>query len=181
MITTRFAPSPTGDLHIGGLRTALYNYLFAKKNKGKFFLRIEDTDRERYQEGSVATILESLAWAGIKFDDAPIYQSKRLDIYQKYAEELVKNGQAYYCFCSPQSLDEMRQKQMNGGEAAKYDRRCLKLSENEIKEKLAQGEPHVIRLKVPEGKTQFKDLIRGEMEIENTILDDQVILKSDGY
>jgi len=181
MIKTRFAPSPTGDLHIGGLRTALYNYLFAKKNNGQFILRIEDTDQARYQEGSVEIILESLTWAGLKFDGSPTYQSRRVDIYSKYAEKLINDGSAYYCFCSSSTLDKMRQKQMSRGVAAKYDRRCLKLSEAEIKAKLDQGEPHVIRMKVPAGKTKFKDLIRGEVEINNSELDDQVLIKSDGY
>ncbi len=181
MVKTRFAPSPTGDLHIGGLRTALYNYLFAKKNNGKFLLRIEDTDQARYKEGSVEKILESLDWAGLKFDGKPIFQSKRISIYQKYAEQLIKNKQAYYCFCSKQTLDKMRQEQINRGEPAKYDRRCLKLSPEEIKEKIKKGVPHVVRLKIPSGKTEFNDLIRGKVEIENSTLDDQILLKSDGY
>ena len=180
-VKTRFAPSPTGDLHIGGLRTALYSYLFAKKNKGKFLLRIEDTDQARYQEGSVESILESLKWTGIKYDDEVIYQSRRIKIYQKYAKDLIQKGSAYYCFCSQQTLDKMRQEQINRGVAAKYDRRCLKLSQGEVEEKLKKGEPHVIRMKIPPGKTKFHDLIRGDLEFENETLDDQVLLKSDGY
>ena len=114
-IKTRFAPSPTGDLHIGGLRTALFAYLFAKKNNGQFFLRIEDTDQDRYKEGSVESILEGLKWAGLKYDNEIIYQSKRTEVYQKYAAELIEKGHAYYCFCTPEDLEKMRTEQSAGG------------------------------------------------------------------
>lgn len=181
MIKTRFAPSPTGDLHIGGLRTALFAYLFAKKNQGEFVLRIEDTDQTRYKEGSVATILESLKWVNIKYDGEITYQSKRTEIYKKYADELIKNGHAYYCFCSAETLDAMRQTQETKKQAPMYDRRCLNLSAEEIDKKLQAGEPHVIRLKIPTGQTKFIDLVRGQIEIDNNTIDDQVLIKSDGF
>ena len=131
-IKTRFAPSPTGDLHIGGLRTALYNYLFAKKNNGKFILRIEDTDRARFKEGSVETILTGLKWVGIKADGKIVYQSSRTDIYKKYAEQLTAENKAYRCFCSVEILNKIREEQVKKGNPAKYDRRCLELSKEEI-------------------------------------------------
>ena len=133
-VKTRFAPSPTGDLHIGGLRTALYSYLFAKKNNGKFVLRIEDTDQIRYQEGSVEIIFEALKWAGLEYDNENdiIFQSKRLEIYQKFAEQLVEEGKAYYCFCSEERLTKMREEQTARKVAPKYDRHCLNLSKEEI-------------------------------------------------
>ncbi|MBU4360699.1 glutamate--tRNA ligase [Patescibacteria group bacterium] len=183
IIKTRFAPSPTGDLHIGGLRTALYSYLFAKKNNSEFLLRIEDTDQARYQEGSIDSILDGLEWAGIKpdnIDNIP-YQSSKIEIYQKYAKQLVNEGKAYYCFCSEHTLAEMRQIQEQNKQAPKYDRRCLKLTQEEVEEKIKKGEPHVIRMKIPEGKTKFIDLIRGEIKFDLKEIDDQILLKSDGY
>ncbi|MEK7627226.1 MAG: glutamate--tRNA ligase [Patescibacteria group bacterium] len=180
-IKTRFAPSPTGDLHIGGLRTALYNYLFAKKNNGKFVLRIEDTDRARFKKGSVETILTGLKWVGIKTDGKIIYQSLRTDIYKKYAEQLIVKNKAYYCFCSAEILNKIREEQIKNGNPAKYDRRCLKLSKKEIEEKIKNNDPYVVRLIIPDGKTKFKDLIREEVEFNNREIDDQVLLKSDGY
>lgn len=182
-IKTRFAPSPTGDLHIGGLRTALYNYLFAKKNKGEFVLRIEDTDQTRYQAGSVDVIFEGLKWAGIEYDNKKdiVFQSKRLKVYKKYAEQLVKDGHAYYCFCTPDRLEKMRTEQTAKKMAPKYDRQCLNLSKEEIEQKLKAGEPHVIRLKMPAGETKFTDLIRGEVKFNHQEIDDQVLIKSDGF
>ena len=182
-IKTRFAPSPTGDLHIGGLRTALYSYLFAKKHNGEFLLRIEDTDQARYQEGSIDSILDGLEWAGIKpdnLDNIP-YHSSRIKIYKKYAEQLVKEKKAYYCFCAQETLAEMRKNQEQNKQAPKYDRKCLKLSQEEIEKKLKTGTPHVIRMKIPENKTKFTDLIRGQVEFDHNEIDDQVLLKSDGY
>ncbi len=181
MFKTRFAPSPTGDLHIGGLRTALFAYLFAKKNHGEFVLRIEDTDQTRYKEGSVDSILQGLFWAGINHDGEITYQSKRTEIYQKYAKELINNGHAYYCFCSAETLDEMRKEQEVKKQAPMYDRRCLNLSNEEIAKKLQAGEPYVIRLKIPAGQTKLTDLIRGQIEIDNANIDDQVLIKSDGF
>lgn len=181
-IKTRFAPSPTGDLHIGGLRTALFAYLFAKKNNGEFLLRIEDTDQARYKEGSIDSILDGLKWAGINWDNQEIiYQTKRINIYKKYAEQLVADGKAYYCFCTQKTLSEMRQGQEQNKQAPRYDRRCLNLTQAEVEKKLAAGVPHVIRMKIPEGKTKFEDLIYGQIEFDYREIDDQVLLKSDGY
>lgn len=182
MIKTRFAPSPTGDLHIGGLRTALFAYLFAKKNHGEFILRIEDTDQARYKEGSVESILQGLSWAGLNYDGEIFYQSRRTIIYQKYADQLVKAGHAYHCFCTPDELANMRQEQTaDGSTITRYDRRCLKLSPEEIKSKLEAGVSHVVRLKVPPGETEFTDLIRGQVKIKNADIDDQILLKSDNF
>jgi len=191
-IKTRFAPSPTGDLHIGGLRTALFAYLFAKKNNGQFFLRIEDTDQDRYKEGSVESILEGLKWAGLKYDNEIIYQSKRTEVYQKYAAELIEKGHAYYCFCTPEDLEKMRTEQSADGQTAtRYDRRCLKLSKEAVAEKLKSQIPHVIRLNVGaihelplqqnDGIISFNDLVRGKIEFNLKDIDDQVLLKSDGF
>jgi glutamyl-tRNA synthetase len=181
-VCVRFAPSPTGFLHIGGLRTALFNWLFAKKNKGKFILRIEDTDKERFKEGAVENIIEALKWYGLDFDGKPVYQSKRLDIYKKYIEQLIEQGNAYYCFCSAERLAEVRKIQEVNKQATKYDGLCRSLSADEVKKKLDAGEPHVVRLKVPaEGSTEFDDIIYGHISVENKNIDDQVLLKSDGY
>ena len=182
-VKTRFAPSPTGDLHIGSLRTALFAYLFAKKNNGEFLLRIEDTDQTRYKEGSTETILEGLKWAGIKYDnkDNVIFQSKRTEIYKKFAAQLLGQGHAYYCFCSAERLEKMREEQTARKVAPKYDRHCLNLSKEEIEEKLKAGEPHVIRMKIPEGEIKFTDLIRGEVKFNYHEIDDQILMKSDGF
>lgn len=182
MIKTRFAPSPTGFLHVGGLRTALYSYLIAKQNKGKFVLRIEDTDQKRFVEGGVENIINSLKWAGIEPDEEPFFQSKRLDIYKKYADELVANGQAYYCFCTPERLEEVREYQQKNKLPTGYDGHCRNIDPAEAKKRVAAGEAHVIRMKMPqEGETVFNDLIRGEVKFKNELVDDQVIIKSDGF
>jgi glutamyl-tRNA synthetase len=212
-IKTRFAPSPTGDMHIGNLRSALFAYLFAKNNNGEFVLRIEDTDQTRYKEGSEKSILEGLNWAGIEYDnkDNIIFQSKRTEIYQKFAAQLLKQGDAYYCFCSAERLEKMREEQTARKVAPKYDRHCLNLSKEEIEEKLKAGEPHVIRMKIPEtfttspqpspykgegdasaplpltrgeterGRLAFHDLIRGEVSFNLKEIDDQILIKSDGF
>ncbi len=179
-VRTRIAPSPTGEnLHIGNAYTALINYVVARKLGGKFIIRIEDTDRTRFVEGSEARILESLAWLGIKYDEGPYRQSERLELYKKYAEELVEKGHAYYCFCTPERLIQMRESQEARHEPPRYDGRCKKVKSQKSKVK---SEKYVIRLNVPdEGTTTFTDLIRGEITFENKLLDDQVILKSDGY
>ena len=178
----RFAPSPTGYLHIGGLRTALYNYLFAKNNKAKFLLRIEDTDQTRHVKNADQQIIETLKTFGIEFDEGPFYQSQRLKIYQKHIEQLVKKDKAYYCFCTKERLDEMRKKQIAEKRIPKYDRHCLNLSKEEIEEKLKNKEPHVIRLKLPDNQDIiFKDQVYGEVKINSNDMDDQVLLKSDGY
>lgn len=197
-VVTRFAPSPTGYLHVGGLRTALYSYLYAKKYGGTFMLRIEDTDRERFVEDGVKNILTSLYWAGIIPDEGvcldqedhivqrgehgPYIQSERLPIYKKYAEMLIEQGVAYRCFCTRERLDTIRKEKQDAGLVPKYDRHCLSLSNKEIEEYLASDTPHVVRLKIPdEGVTTFFDEIRGEISYPNKDLDDQVLMKSDGF
>ncbi len=191
MVRVRIAPSPTGeDLHIGNVYTALINFAFAKQNKGKFLVRIEDTDRTRLVKGAEDKILNSLCWLGLAYDEgpdiggpfAPYRQSERLKIYQKYAEELVGVGAAYYCFCDTKTLESMRQIQQERGQVPRYDQRCRSLKNEEIQQKLKQKTPYVIRLKVPQaGQTKFTDLIRGEITFENGLIDDQVLLKSDGF
>lgn len=189
-VRTRFAPSPTGYLHIGGLRTALYSYLLAKQAGGQFILRLEDTDQKRLVEDAAEAIYDGLRWAGINYDEgpdiggpfAPYIQSERLDIYKKYAQELLDKGLAYYCFCDSQTLEEMKAEQTARKQAPKYDRRCLKLSAEEIKEKIDAGAPHVIRMKIPEDRIiDVNDLVRGKVAYKTEELDDQVLLKSDGY
>jgi glutamyl-tRNA synthetase len=190
MIRTRFAPSPTGYLHVGGLRTALYNYLFARKNAGKFILRIEDTDRTRFVEGAMENLLKTLKWVGLEYDEGPekegqygpYIQSQRTEIYRKHLQTLIDKGDAYPCFCTAERLDEMRKRQTELKLAPMYDRTCLKLSAEEVATKLKAGTPHVIRQKIPQGqKLKFKDLIRGIVQFETSNVDDQVLLKSDNF
>jgi glutamyl-tRNA synthetase len=187
----RFAPSPTGYLHVGGLRTALYNYLFAKNQNGKFILRIEDTDRNRFVEGAVENLINSLKWCGLDYDEGPdkegkfgpYQQSQRLDIYRKYVQELIENGNAYYCFCSAERLEALRQEQQNQKlPQAKYDKHCLKLSHSEIRENLDKKIPFVIRMNIkPDQIINVNDIIRGQVEFNSNNVDDQVLIKSDGY
>ena len=189
-IRVRFAPSPTGFLHIGGLRTALYNYLFARKEQGTFILRIEDTDQSRIVPGAIENLITSLHNLGLDFDEGPgkegdfgpYIQSQRLNLYQEQAQLLLEKGFAYPCFCSSETLTNMRKEQQEKGEFVKYDRRCLALSQSEIRQKMANGEKYVIRLKMPDNhKFLFYDLIRGEVEMDSSQSDDQVLLKSDGF
>lgn len=213
-IRVRFAPSPTGHLHVGGLRTALYNFLFARKNSGTFILRIEDTDRDRFVEGALEGLVRSLEGMGVVPDEGvflrddpnmpkreasrhseaysgvseigahgPYIQSERLPIYAEYAEKLIENGRAYRCFCSRERLDLLREKQATNREAPKYDKRCLSLSAEEVSRRVAAGEPSVIRLNVPEdrGDIVFHDLVRGDVSINARNVDDQILVKSDGY
>lgn len=181
-VCVRFAPSPTGFLHLGSLRTALFDWLFARKYQGKFILRIEDTDKERYVKGALENMMEALQWYGLDFDEGPIFQSKRLEIYKKFSHELVKKGKAYFCFCSSERLEELRKLQVANKQPPKYDGHCRIYSASEIKKRLEANEPHVIRLKVPlEGQTEFDDVIYGHISVENKNIDDQVLLKSDGY
>lgn len=189
-IRVRIAPSPTGIPHIGNTRTALFNFLFAKKNKGKFIIRLEDTDRERFIPESIPKIFEIFRWLGINWDEgpdiggpfSPYVQSERLYIYKKYALNLIDNNKAYYCFCSPERLTAMRQKQSEQHLPPKYDGCCRKITKDKIKSNLDNKLPYVIRLKVPlEGKSQWLDLILGKIEFTNNLIDDQVLLKSDGY
>lgn len=217
-VRVRFAPSPTGYMHVGNFRTALFGYLFAKKNNGEFILRVEDTDKNRFVDKAIEGIIDILEWAGMQYEEGvfvnpksqktnskqtsnlkivksqtypnlfevgnfgPYIQSERLDIYKKYAQELVKSGKAYYCFCTPERLEEMRSVQMAQKIAPMYDRTCLKLPPEEVKRKIESGEKYVIRQKIDaEGFTEYDDLIRGKVQIKNELLDDQILLKSDGY
>jgi glutamyl-tRNA synthetase len=178
----RFAPSPTGSMHIGNVRNALYDFLFAKKNNGEFLLRIEDTDQDRYAPGSIEQIYEVLKWLGLDWHGEPIIQSTRLELYKKNAEELVKNGHAYYCFCSKERLEEVRKDQEAKKLPSCYDRHCRNLSEEEIANNLESRTPFVIRLKVPEsGIIEFEDVIKGKVSFDLKTIDDQVLLKSDGF
>lgn len=189
-IRVRFAPSPTGFLHIGGLRTALYNYLLAKHSKGKFILRIEDTDRNRFVEGAVENLIDTLNWIGLDYDEGPdkggdhgpYLQSERLNIYQDNIARLLSTRKAYFCFCTQERLNEVREKFQKEGMQPMYDKHCLNLSENDVKEKLSEGLSHVVRLNVEPGKhIILNDVIRGEVVFNSSIVDDQVLIKSDGY
>ena len=190
-IRTRYAPSPTGRMHVGNLRTALYAYLIAKHAGGDFLLRIEDTDQERYVEGATEIIYNTLKETGLTHDEGPdkdggygpYVQSERQKegIYLKYAKELIDKKQAYYCFCTPERLNSLRSN-VNGEEIMKYDKHCLSLSEEEIKRNLESGIPYVIRQNNPTtGTTTFHDDIYGDITVDNSELDDMVLIKSDGY
>ncbi len=190
-VRTRMAPSPTGEFHIGGMRTLLFNYAWAKKNNGQFILRIEDTDRERHVEGAVERILQVIRDYGLSWDEGPIVQgpyapyvqSERLDIYKDHALKLIEQGDAYYCFCSKERLDELRQKQREAKQATtKYDKHCLGLSKEDINSKLDAKLPFVIRLNIRSDQTvTFVDQILGTISFPTNDIDDQVLLKSDGY
>lgn len=195
-VRVRFAPSPTGPLHIGGVRTALYNYLFAKKHHGDFLLRVEDTDQNRFVQGAEDYIIEALNWCGIPYDEGPgkdgaygpYRQSERANLYKKYADILIENGNAYYAFDTPEALEKQRKDHEEKGKTFIYNwhnrqklDNSLSLSKEEIKKKLDSGEAYVIRFKSPEGEIlHLQDEIRGEMEIDTNILDDKVLFKSDG-
>ena len=190
-IRTRFAPSPTGRMHVGNLRTALYAYLITKHEGGDFILRIEDTDQERYVEGAVDIIYRTLAKTGLLHDEGPdkdkgfgpYVQSERQaqGIYLKYAQQLVEQGDAYYCFCKKEELEGMK-RVVAGKEISIYDKRCLKLSKEEVQRRLDAGEPHVIRFNMPtEGTTTFHDVIYGDITVNNEELEDLILIKSDGY
>jgi len=190
VVRTRIAPSPTGeDLHIGSVYMALINYVFAQKNRGQFIIRIEDTDRERFVENAESRMLASLKWMGIPHAEGPdiggkfgpYRQSQRLGLYQKYAQELIKKGDAYYCFCTPTRLELMRHEQQKKGQPPMYDGFC-KLVKSEDAAKRTSAEKYVIRLNVPDkGETAFNDVIRGRVVFENKLIDDQILLKSDGF
>ena len=188
-VRTRFAPSPTGYMHVGNLRTALYAYLLAKKNHGSFILRIEDTDQERYVEGAVDIIYNTLRQAGLNWDEGPdiggpvgpYIQSQRMGMFKKYAEQLVESGHAYYCFCDKDRLTELREIQQASGIPPMYDGHCRNLSKEEVQEKLDAGIPYVIRQKCPrEGTTSFEDAVFGTITVDNSTLDDQILIKTDG-
>ncbi len=184
-VRTRFAPSPTGYLHVGGLRTALYAYLFAKQNNGTFVLRIEDTDQSRKVEGATEKLIEALQWAGIDFDEGPAkngshgpyVQSERLKIYHEHAEQLLNSGKAYHCFCTTERLEQLR---TNG--ATMYDRHCRNIPFDEAKKRVGAGEPNVVRMKIPdEGELKLHDEVRGDVTFAYNTIDDQVLLKTDGF
>ncbi|MEN3046120.1 MAG: glutamate--tRNA ligase [Candidatus Hydrothermales bacterium] len=179
-VRLRFAPSPTGVLHVGGVRTAIYNFLYAKKMRGKFLLRIEDTDVERSREEFIDVILGGLRWLKIEWDEEIIFQSKRLEIYRKYAEKLIREKKAYYCFCLEEELEEERKILRLEKKPTKYSRKCLKRSEVEIKKLLSENREKAIRFLVPEGETRFVDLIHGEIVFKNEEIEDFIILRSDG-
>ena len=192
-VRTRFAPSPTGKMHVGNLRTALYAYLIAKHENGSFMLRIEDTDQERFVDGALEIIYRTLAKTGLVHDEGPdkdggygpYVQSERnaQGIYLKYAKQLIEQGDAYYCFCTKERLDSLKASVgEDGKEIAVYDKHCLHLSKEEVEAKLAAGEPHVIRFNMPaEGTTTFHDDIYGDITVPNNELDDLILIKSDGY
>ena len=189
-VRVRIAPSPTGDPHVGTAYIGLFNYVFAKHNNGDFLLRIEDTDRTRFSETSEQQIFDMMRWLGINYDEGPdiggdkgpYRQSERFSIYKEYAEKLVEKGEAYYCFCTPERLQKLRERQVAMKQAPGYDGHCRNLSKEEVEAKLAAGEPYVIRLKMPyEGETIVHDELRGDIVFENSKIDDQVLLKSDGF
>jgi len=176
-VRTRFAPSPTGFLHVGSARTALFNYLFAKKNKGTFILRIEDTDAARSNPKFEKDIIEGLKWLGINWDEGPYRQSERGNIYAKYLEKLLKESRAYYCFCSVKDLEAQRQEQMSRGLPPCYNGKCAKLSQKEVKENLAEGKKSIIRFKIPPKKVEFNDIIRGKIEFDAKLIGDVSIAR----
>ena len=189
-VRVRFAPSPTGYLHVGGARTALFNWLFARARGGTFLLRIEDTDRTRYSPEALHDLIRDLKWLGLQWDEGegvggphgPYTQSERLPLYRKAAEELIEKGAAYRCFCSAERLEELRAEQTAAGKPTGYDRRCRNLDPEESRRRAEAGEPYVVRLKVPEeGDTVFHDFLRGDISTPNALLDDMVLLKRDGF
>jgi glutamyl-tRNA synthetase len=186
---TRFAPSPTGRTHIGGARTALYDYLLARQTGGKFVLRIEDTDAKRLVPGAEQEIMDSLRWLGLEWDEGPdvggpfgpYRQSERKPVYHQHAQALLASGHAYTCFCSPERLAQMRQDQQKRKQPPRYDGRCRDLAPQEARSRLDQGESAVVRFRTPrEGTTTAVDLLRGPITVENSTIDDYVLLKSDG-
>ena len=190
-VRVRFPPSPTGFLHVGGLRTALFNYLFAAQNNGKLILRIEDTDQTRKVDGAVDNIIESFRWAGLEFDEGPhiggeygpYIQSQRLDTYGKFAQQLLDQGDAYHCFCTEEDLQKMRDEQLARKEDTRYDGRCRGLNADVVREKLDGGTPSVIRMKIDRSRSVYliKDLVRGDVKFNPEQIDDQILIKSDGF
>ncbi|MBS7228537.1 MAG: glutamate--tRNA ligase [Eubacteriales bacterium] len=188
-VRTRFAPSPTGYMHLGGMRTALYTYLFTRKNHGKFILRIEDTDQARYVEGATDVIYRTLKDIGLVWDEGPdvggdygpYIQSERKGMYLPYAQQLVRDGKAYYCFCTKEELDKRRAEAEAKGETFKYDKHCLSMPREEVERRLAAGEPYVIRQNVPtQGEASFDDIIFGHIAVDCSELDDMILIKADG-
>jgi glutamyl-tRNA synthetase len=188
-VRVRFAPSPTGRTHIGSGRTALYNYLLARQTGGTFILRIEDTDQKRYVPGAEKELIDSLHWLGIDWDEGPgvggtngpYYQTQRKEIYQEYARQLIETGHAYYCFCTPERLEQVRKEQIARKENPRYDGLCRRLDPQVALQRVAGGERHVIRFRVPEtGSVTTHDLLRGDITVENSAIDDHIIVRSDG-
>lgn len=186
----RFAPSPTGHMHLGSARTALYDYLIARKTGGQFILRIEDTDVKRYMPGAEEELINGLHWLGLDFDEGPgiggeygpYRQSERKEIYQEYGKKLIESGHAFYCFCTPERLSRMREEQQKRKEAPHYDGTCRDLSPEEAENRIKNGEKYVIRFKAPrEGSTTVKDHLRGDITVENRTIDDSILIKSDGW
>ncbi len=181
MVRVRFAPSPTGHLHIGGARTALFNYLFARHNNGKFILRIEDTDRTRSTDEYIETIIEGMKWLKLEWDEGPFRQTDRFDVYRNYVDKLLKEGNAYYCCCTPEELEQRRKDAIAQGKTPKYDGRCRNLTKIQDSRFKIQEKNPAIRFKMPqEGQTVVDDLIRGKVKFENDQLDDLIIMRSDG-
>lgn len=175
-VRTRFAPSPTGYLHVGGARTALYSWLYARHNNGKFVLRIEDTDRERSTQPAIDAIIEGMKWTGLNWDEGPFYQTKRFDRYNALIDEMLADGRAYKCYCTKERLEKLREDQMKAGEKPRYDGHCA-----EDHSEHSPDEPYCVRFKNPKtGKVKFHDLIRGDIEFDNAELDDLVIRRTDG-
>jgi glutamyl-tRNA synthetase len=177
----RFAPSPTGYLHVGGARTALYNWLYARKQNGTFILRIEDTDVQRSSEEMVQLILNSMKWLNLDWQEGPYFQSQRLELYKQAALELVERNKAYRCFCTPEELNARRESGMKTSGSWKYERNCMQFNDDQIRSKLAAAQPHAIRFIVPAGRTVFRDAVHGEISVEHELIDDFVLLRSDGY
>jgi glutamyl-tRNA synthetase len=188
ILRLRFAPSPTGYLHVGGARTALYNWLLARRSGGTFILRIEDTDLSRSTEEAIEAILRDLRWLGLDWDEGPdaggehwpYRQTGRMALYREAAQRLLEGGYAYRCFCSPQELKERRERALREGRPPMYDRRCLSLAEDEVRRLAKEGRPYALRFRVPEGETVVRDAIRGEITFRNREIEDFVLLRNDG-
>ena len=191
MARLRFAPSPTGYLHVGGLRTALYSWLFARRNKGSFIFRLEDTDRSRLVEGAEEDLIRMLRWCGLDIDEGPdmggdfgpYRQSERLELYHQYVRQLLDQEDAYPCFCSVERLEQLKKEQRDSGETPRYDRHCRGIYQDEARDRIESGEEHVIRMKIPDTGETFRldDLLRGQVTIDSTQTEDQVLIKSDGF
>jgi nondiscriminating glutamyl-tRNA synthetase len=179
-IRTRFAPSPTGSLHIGNIRTALFNWLFTRKMKGTVILRIEDTDITRSTKENVNKIIESLLWLGLDWDEGPYFQSERLNIYQEYANKLINEGKAYYCYCTDEELEEKRNLSLARGEVPKYDGKCRNATKSQIEQWKSEGRKCTVRFKLPEESIEFNDIVKGKISFSSLSLGDFVIIKSDG-
>jgi len=177
-VRVRMAPSPTGNFHVGSARTALFNWLYAKKNDGDFLLRIEDTDKERSKDEYTKDILTSLAWLGMESAEEPVYQSKRVEIHERYLRQLLDSGHGYYCFCTSEELEQMRTSAAADGKPPKYNGRCRALSAEEVKRRMDAGEKAVIRFKMPDGEIKFKDLVRGEIKFDGSLVGDFVVAKN---